>query len=49
MNTHDALMVAVWPVVTAVINLVVYLTGQSDKPLAKVIAKLGTVLLSSKV
>lgn len=49
MTSHDALMLAVWPAVTALLNLLVTALGQSDKPWAKMLAKLGTVVLSSKV
>lgn len=46
-QVHDLLMLVAWPLVTAGLNAVVALAGHSDHPLAKVLAAVGTSLLSS--
>ena len=45
---HDILVAAIWPVVTAVLNLAVVLLGKSEHPAAKLLAAVGTSLLQKK-
>jgi hypothetical protein len=45
---HDALMVLIWPVATAMLNLALHLLGKSEHPVAKVLARVGTVLVAKK-
>jgi hypothetical protein len=40
-------MMAIWPAVTALLNLAVVLLGKSDSPLGKLLAALGTQLVKS--
>ena len=38
----------IWPIATAVLNLVVAWAGHSDKPWGKVLAAVGTSIVKSK-
>lgn len=46
--THDLLMLFAWPILTAVVNGLVVMAGKSHHPMAQVLAKIGTTLLSAK-
>lgn len=48
MTQHDLLMAAIWPVVTALLNLAVVLLGKSEHPAAKVLAAVGTSLTKNQ-